>query len=144
MGNCYYYIPKTVKVNRFFPKSGIFFSDFVNMNISGREVVKRMNSRKELKAYINDLHIPAQTISNWKTRDKAPKSEELYQIAQYLGVSMEWLLTGEEPSSTALPQGIEKFPLLNAEHQRMITTMIEALYTQEEQDLTALSAARTG
>lgn len=34
------------------------------------------------------------TLINWK-RGQLPKSEELLRIAQFFGVQMEWLLTGD-------------------------------------------------
>ena len=64
--------------------------------ISGKDVVQRMSSLRELKCFTMDLNIPSQTISNWKIRDKPPKAEDLIAISEYLNVSIEWLLTGQE------------------------------------------------
>jgi transcriptional regulator with XRE-family HTH domain len=44
---------------------------------------------------IHDLGIPAQTISNWKIRNNIPPADVILQIATYLHVSVEWLLTGK-------------------------------------------------
>lgn len=39
------------------------------------------------------------TISNWKAGRYTPKADKLQKIADYFGVSVEYLLTGEETSS---------------------------------------------
>lgn len=74
--------------------------------ISGKNIVKRMLERKDLKYFSQDLGIPNQTISNWKTRDAPPKAEELLAIAQYLNVSIEWLLTVQERAAPKIPPEI--------------------------------------
>lgn len=71
--------------------------------ISGKDIVKRMLERKDLKYFSQDLGIPNQTISNWKTRNAPPKAEELLKIAIYLDVSIEWLLTGQERAAPKIP-----------------------------------------
>ena len=79
------------------------------MVISGMKFIERIEAMGvQRKSISRDLGIPEQTISNWKTRDKAPKSEELFKIAKYLNVSMEWLLTGEERHDE-IPADLLKF-----------------------------------
>ena len=65
--------------------------------ISGREIVERLSQLGELKEYSMFCGIGATTISNWKIRDSVPKATELYKIAKYKNVSIEWLLTGHDP-----------------------------------------------
>lgn len=38
------------------------------------------------------------TFSDWKSGRSTPKPEKLQKIADYLGVSVEWILTGESPT----------------------------------------------
>lgn len=66
-------------------------------DISGREIVERMSQLGELKEYAMYCGIQASTISNWKTRNSIPKALELYKIANFKNVSIEWLLTGHDP-----------------------------------------------
>ena len=66
------------------------------MDISGRAIVSRMSQLGELKEYAIACGIQASTISTWKARNSIPKALELYKIAKYKNVSIEWLLTGEE------------------------------------------------
>ena len=40
--------------------------------------------------------IPASTFSDWKTGRSAPKAEKLKKIADYFGVSLEYLINGNE------------------------------------------------
>jgi transcriptional regulator with XRE-family HTH domain len=42
-----------------------------------------------------------ENIAKWKTRNSIPAGDVLLGIADYLGVSMRWLLTGEDDSGLA-------------------------------------------
>lgn len=54
-------------------------------------LAQRNESRNNLKK-IGILH---QTVSAWSTNNRVPRADDLLKIAEYLGVSMEYLLTGE-------------------------------------------------
>lgn len=41
--------------------------------------------------------IPYSTFTDWKAGRYTPKSDKLQKIADYFGVSMEYLLTGQDP-----------------------------------------------
>lgn len=82
---------------------GVVIAYNVSMGISGKDIVFRMSQLKPIKCYVSELGIPAQTISSWKTKDIPPKAPELLAIANYLNVSIEWLLTGEEKT---IPQNV--------------------------------------
>lgn len=43
-----------------------------------------------------DLGLSSATVYTWEKRGTTPKAETLQKIAEYLGVSQEYLLTGEE------------------------------------------------
>lgn len=45
--------------------------------------------------------IPKSTFSEWKRGTYTPKQEKLQKIANYFGVSLEYLLTGKESSYNA-------------------------------------------
>lgn len=51
--------------------------------------------------------ITKSTFSDWKSGRSCPKNEKLQKIANFLGVTLDYLLTGEE---TAKPQAIELTP----------------------------------
>lgn len=72
------------------------------MDMSNTEIVKRIDlilKEKNLKrqAIYDYAKIAYNTFPNWTKKDdtKIP-AQVLYQIAKFLGVSMEYLLTGEE------------------------------------------------
>lgn len=74
----------------------------INMDMSNTEIVKRIDlilKEKNLKrqAIYDYAKIAYNTFPNWTKKDdtKIP-AQVLYQIAKFLGVSMEYLLTGEE------------------------------------------------
>ena len=59
------------------------------MELNAIEVVERIKSILSAKE-LEELGIAQSTISNWKNRNTLPKSEDLYKIAQAIGVSMEY------------------------------------------------------
>lgn len=70
-------------------------------------MLKRKVSNKELSS---EIGVPASTISQWTNYDQTPGPEALLRASKYLGVSMEYLITGEEPENiiaNALMKGLE-------------------------------------
>ena len=41
------------------------------------------------------------TLSDWKNKGQTPKADKLVKIARYLGTTVEYLMTGEEPEGPA-------------------------------------------
>lgn len=124
----------------FFLNLGIFLTNNKNMKnkfISGKNIVERMKKFKELKEYSEVLDIPIQTISNWKTRDSAPKSEQIYKIARFLGVSVDWLLTGESSEGLSVEDRdfLNKLNSLNSANKNAVLSLLNTLYQQEENDI---------
>lgn len=76
------------------------------MENSVSDFLERIKSIVPLKE-LNTLGFATSTISGWKTRNVFPQSDDLFKIAKYLNVTMEWLLTGENPNTT-LPEDIQK------------------------------------
>jgi len=50
-------------------------------------------TQNDLVAYIGRSR---QILLDWKNNKTVPKSDDLYNMAKWLGVSMEWLLTGKD------------------------------------------------
>ncbi len=76
------------------------------MDLNAIEIIDRIKmhlSSKDLDA----LGYSPQVITNWKARNTIPRSDDLYKIAKYIGVSMEYLLTGEDKKSE-LPEDLLK------------------------------------
>lgn len=49
--------------------------------------------------------IPSSTFTDWKKGRSTPKQDKLQKIADYFGVSIEYLMTGEEPTIDTSAQG---------------------------------------
>ena len=78
-----------------------FFFDFFNMNTNGMIFVKRMDkllsNRNETRVDLSkNVNVTTQTISHWSTRGTIPAADIALKIADYLNVSLEYLLYGTE------------------------------------------------
>ena len=62
------------------------------------EIFEKLCEAKGLTPYkvSKATGIPTATLSNWKARRYTPKQDKLQKIADFLGVSLEYLMTGEE------------------------------------------------
>lgn len=70
--------------------------------------------------------VPQSSLSEWKRGNSMPKIDKLIKIAEYFGVSVDYLLTGEEPPKT------EKAPTLNKKDERDIARQLEAMLGEME------------
>lgn len=78
-----------------------FCVDNVGMSVSGEDFVNRVDSKlKELnlkrQVLADYCKFSIQTFTDWKRRDSIPSADIALKIANYLNVSVEWLITGEE------------------------------------------------
>jgi transcriptional regulator with XRE-family HTH domain len=62
------------------------------------------------------LKLSESALVNYR-RDRTPRSEELLNIAKYFGVSMEWLLTGEDDGQQPKTEDGWKQRALSAEQK---------------------------
>ena len=102
------------------------------MELNAIEVVERIKSILSAKE-LEELGIAQSTISNWKYRNTIPKSEDLYKIAQAIGVSMEYLLTGNDEKELP-PDKIEllkNYDLLSDDLKAIINIQIAALVAKK-------------
>lgn len=91
-----------------------------------------------------ETKIASSTFSDWKNGKSKPKGDKLQAIADYFGVSVEYLMTGKEkeyekiPSEQAdilikvrndkkLMQAIEKYYLLSDKKKNHVIQLIELL-----------------
>lgn len=71
------------------------------MNAVLERIVKELAAQrykdKDLCEYIG---ISQSTFATWKSKDRQPKSDKLPLIADFLGVSLDYLMTGKETSAS--------------------------------------------
>ena len=84
---------------------------------------KRGESRVSLA---EALEIKPQNISAWYTRGTIPAGDICLKIADYLGVSMEWLLTGKESSlSTEERRLLKQWAILSPDQKDTVCTLLD-------------------
>ena len=61
--------------------------------------IKRLRLEKNInqEQLAEQLHVTRQAVSNWETGKTQPDIETLTSIAEYFGVSLEYLIYGKEP-----------------------------------------------
>ena len=104
--------------------------------MTGKELTERidfcLNKRNQTrKALTADLGISSSTMSSWAAgRGSIPNANIVIQIANYLKVSLDWLLTGKEFSQFSLPSEVitlaEDINRLPQEYQEIIRNNVEA------------------
>lgn len=70
------------------------FSNFVDRV----DFLLKIKNRKR-QDLAKECGFTVQNMSKWKYGQTTPAAEYVYAIAQYLGVTMEWLLTGNDPEN---------------------------------------------
>ena len=81
------------------------------------EVLQRIEQLKEAKGItvyrlMKDLNMSQSTYSTWIEKDRVPKTDRLQVIAEYFGVSIDYLLNGtNEPEP--IDVGVEIQKLIN-------------------------------
>ena len=63
------------------------------------ERIEKLRITKKITQYriCKDLNIPPSTYNTWVKEDRVPKADKLQKIADYFGVSLEYITTGKEP-----------------------------------------------
>ena len=117
----------------------IFFVENKDMvEIKGKDIVFRIDSvlkKRNLKrkAVADAVGISLQPFTSWANRGSIPGADIAYHIAEYLNVSVEWLLTGKEdtqPENVNLPPAeiielAEDIYRLPVEFQKIIIGNVE-------------------
>ena len=87
------------------------------------EIFEQLLSKYGVTAYkvAKETGITTATLSNWKRGKYTPKQDKLQKIADYFGVSLEYLMTGKEDVVK------EKSPELSARDERDIKKDLDPL-----------------
>ena len=70
------------------------------MSVSERIFEALKNSGKKQVDLAKAVGVRSNTVSDWKNKDASPSAELIYPIAQFLGVSCEYLLAGKDSGAT--------------------------------------------
>ena len=99
---------------------------------------------KRQKELADFLGTRASTVNGWKQGNKTPSTELLLPICEFLGISIEYLLTGEEKNtvaqignsadlSTDEADLLSYFRVLSRRNQRAILVQMENMINQEKE-----------
>jgi hypothetical protein len=82
--------------------------------------------------FYKSLELTPQSIRNWGIRESLPAVDTALRMAEYLGVSVKWLITGiEEPGLTQEDQDLlDAFHQLNEEGKENAILLVKALETK--------------
>jgi len=88
------------------------------MSVSGASIVGRIGSeidKQGLKKAELYKIVPSGTLSNWKNQGQGPNAYTLYKASVFLGVSVDYLLTGKKllRSDRRRKTAIGLFPLIS-------------------------------
>lgn len=89
-------------------------------NISRTELARQIGTKES-------------TVRNWSVRDSSPSVEAAYKVAQYFGVTVEWLVTGtdkEDSLSAEEKELLELFRTLDERDKQTILTLSRSLEAQ--------------
>ena len=115
------------------------------MEIKGCEIVKRIDQRRIImkmtrKAVATAIGLKsAQSLTDWE-KGSIPQSDTALYIADVLGVSVRWLLTGENDKGVTVEENslLEKYRRLTDQGRYEVTTLIDAkLKDRKADELTA-------
>lgn len=87
------------------------------------EIFEKLLKDSGITAYkvSKETGISTATLTSWKKGNYTPKADKLQKIADYFGVSMEYLLTGEED------KGVAKRDILLTDQERELLDIFRYL-----------------
>lgn len=100
----------------------------------GRDFVDRIDlilKQKNLKrmALANELKQSVQAFTDWKRRDSIPSADIVVQIADFLNVSTDWLITGQKKKEEKLSADernmLEAYRLLDEKDRQELKAIAE-------------------
>lgn len=71
------------------------------MTINGRVFQLLADQKRKQKELADFIGVNERNISTWKDRGTDPPAKLIFKIAEFFGVSVEWVLTGEEHLHTS-------------------------------------------
>lgn len=106
-------------------------------------IFEKLCENKGVTAYrvAKETGVTTATLTSWKQGKYTPKQDKLQKIADYFGVSIDYLVNGEEREFTkeqaqldlkmskdlALKEAIKKYYALSAQKQKHVLELIDLL-----------------
>lgn len=86
------------------------------------EIFEQLLQKRNVTPYRvhKETGVAQSTLSDWKNGKGTPKAESLKKIADYFGVSVDYLLTGNEPAQ-------KETPALNEKDERDISKQLDRM-----------------
>lgn len=122
-----------------------FLVDYLNMeNIKTNSFIERIDSlllqRNEKRLTLTEsMGITHSALSDWKKRGTIPSGDICVKMAKYFGVSVEWLITGNQEEIKTTPNVSQEaqifsrcYDSLTKENQKTLQNVINALHATEE------------
>ena len=108
------------------------------MLINASDFVKRIDiilkERNEKRLSLAEhCGFSLQSITEWSRRNSMPSADKVYTIANYLGVSIEWLLTGTEKEGLTPKQRelIRNYETLSERDKKIVDNLIATLLSDD-------------
>jgi transcriptional regulator with XRE-family HTH domain len=100
----------------------------------GQRIRKRREAMKLTQQQLGDaLSVTAQHISAIEKDKRAPSLDSLARLAEELGVTVDFLVTGKEGIITDPIPAIRADKKLKIEIKRALVTLIRAIYAENEE-----------
>lgn len=96
-------------------------------NVCFMDRVESILKEKRLtqKELAEDLGLRRPTLSDWKKNGAVPAADICLRIAEYLGVSVEWLVTGKETALTSEEKTLLKqWKILTPDQKDTLRTLL--------------------
>lgn len=110
------------------------------MKINVAEFVQRIDAllkeRNEKRLSLAErCGFSLQSITEWSRRNSMPSADKVFAIADYLGVTIEWLLTGKEDSGLSAKDRdlLRKYNSLSDRDKRAVDALIASLLSSESE-----------
>lgn len=71
------------------------------MTINGRVFQLLVDQNRKQRELADFIGVSERNIATWKSRGTDPPAKLVFKIAEFFGVSVEWILTGEEHLHTS-------------------------------------------
>lgn len=98
------------------------------MSIGDRIKAKRLGLKLTQQDLSNELHITPQHISAIEQNKRLPSLSMLQKLAEELGVTIDYIVTGRESVLSGLLPAVKADPRLSLKARKALVSIIEELY----------------